>query len=54
MMYLTTTAQVECVRSIQAGSLSVLRMLNDILDYARLESGTLVLDEFLFDLHKVS
>jgi len=45
--------QNEYVETIQASSDTLLRIINDILDYSRIESGKLAFEESLFYLKKV-
>ena len=45
--------QKEYVETIQASSDTLLRIINDILDYSRIESGKLAFEENLFYLKKV-
>lgn len=45
--------QQEYVETIQASSDTLLRIINDILDYSRIESGKLAFEENLFYLKKV-
>lgn len=45
--------QKEFVETIQASSDTLLRIINDILDYSRIESGKLAFEESLFYLKKV-
>lgn len=45
--------QKEYVETIQASSDTLLRIINDILDYSRIESGKLAFEESLFYLQKV-
>lgn len=45
--------QKEYVETIQASSDTLLRIINDILDYSRIESGKLAFEESLFYLKKV-
>jgi PAS domain S-box-containing protein len=42
--------QLECVRVVQDSSESLLRVLNDILDYSKIEAGKLNLESVDFDL----
>ncbi|WP_420387732.1 ATP-binding protein [Roseivirga sp.] len=48
-----TEEQKEYVETIQASSDTLLRIINDILDYSRIESGKLAFEESLFYLKKV-
>ncbi len=45
--------QKEYVETIEASGDTLLRIINDILDYSRIESGKLSYEESLFYLHKV-
>jgi signal transduction histidine kinase/CheY-like chemotaxis protein len=48
-----SSTQSDCVRDIEAGSLVMLRVLNDILDYAKLQSDALTLEPVDFSLSDV-
>ena len=48
-----TPNQKECVRSIRSAGESLLRIINDVLEYSRLEQGTTDVNRERFDLSEV-
>ncbi len=44
--------QRECLLVIQSSGSALLRLINDLLDFTRTESGTLTLDSIAFNLHE--
>ena len=44
--------QRECLLVIQSSGSALLRLINDLLDFTRTESGTLALDTIAFNLHE--
>jgi two-component system sensor histidine kinase/response regulator len=49
-----TAEQEECVETIQSSSEALLAIINDILDYSRIESGRMPLEQVAFPLQKMA